>query len=289
MTRIRHCSVETISLMKKVLVYLIKDAFLSRFNHVARIRDLCLLPRLLGVRVNWQDVRLSELALALGVNFNDLDLVLMRPQLLHRDNVPHPPGKKLLDFRLHHQGSLPTRLKVLFSWNLNSWLTTSPMDYKIRRCRRLLRSGPICLQETKWQGHETEALYQSLPGVRIVQSPAIAFNNRIGTGGVAILFPPGWQVLEELELVLGRAIASLVQDRACQLYILSVYLHPDNRKKDAEDLLRAWRFLTKKTDKAFIAGDFNSLDKHFPKIWEKLLLQFEVTDVNLMAGQPTPP
>ena len=39
-------------------------------------------------------------------------------------------------------------------------------------------------------------------------------------------------------------------------------------------------FLTKKTDKAFIAGDFNSLDKHFPKIWEKLLVQFEVTDVN---------
>ena len=117
-------------------------------------------------------------------------------------------------------------------------------------------------------------------GVRIVQSPAVAFNNRIGTGGVAILFPPGWQVLDEIELVRGRAIASLVQDRTCQFYILSVYLHPDNRKKDAEDLLRTWRFLTKKTDKAFIAGDFNSLDKHFPKLWEKLLLQFEVTDVN---------
>ena len=78
-----------------------------------------------------------------------------------------------------------------------------------------------------------------------------------------------------IELVRGRAIASLVQDRTCQFYVLSVYLHPDNRKKDAEDLLRAWRFLT-----TFIAGDFNSLDKHFPKLWENLLLQFEVTDVN---------
>ena len=238
------------------------------------------LPHLLGVHVNWQEVCLSDLAFALGVNLNDLDLFLMQPQLLHRENTPHPLDTKLLEFRLHNHGSLPTRLKVLFSWNLNSWLTTSPLDYKLRRCRRLLRSGPICLQETKWQGHETEALYQCLPGVRIVQSPAVPFNGRMGTGGVAILFPPGWKVLEEIELVRGRAIASLVQDRTCQFYVFSVYLHPDNRKKDAEDLLRAWRFFTKKTDKAFIAGDFNSLDKHCPKLWENLLLQFEVTDVN---------
>ncbi len=118
MTRIRQSCVETISLIKKVLVYLIKDAFLNRFKfccpkHVARVRDLCFLPHLLGVRVNWQDVCLSDLAFALGVNFNDLDLVLMRPQLLHRDNAPHPLRKKLLDFHLHNHGSLPTRLKVI--------------------------------------------------------------------------------------------------------------------------------------------------------------------------------
>ena len=196
MTRIRQCSVETVSSIKKVLVYLIKDAFMGRFKfscpkHVARVRDLCFLPHLLGVHVNWQEVCLSDIAFALGVNLNDLDLVLMQPQLLHREYAPHPLGTKLLEFRLHNHGSLPTRLKVLFPWNLNSWLTTSPLDYKLRRCRRLLRSGPICLQETKWQGHETEALYQCLPGVRIVQSPAVAFNGRIGTGGVAKLFPPG--------------------------------------------------------------------------------------------------
>ena len=155
----------------------------------------------------------------------------------------------------------------------------SSSDYKLRRCRRLLKSGPICLQETKWKGHEPEALYQSIPGVKIVQTPATSFNERASTGSVAILFPPGWCVLEEIELVKGRAVASLVQDRTCLFYVVSVYVHPDNRSSDTEALLRAWRFVEKKAAHAFVAGDFNGLDKHLPHLWEKLLLQFSCSDV----------
>ena len=156
-------------------------------------------------------------------------------------------------------------MKSFHSWNLSSWVSTATQDYRLRRCKRLLRSGPICIQETKWKGPETEALYQSLPGVQIVHTSAVAFNERTCTGGVAILFPPGWQVLEEVILVKGRCVAALVQDRTCKFYVISVYIHPDNRNGDMEALLRAWRFLEKKSEYTFLAGDFNGIDKHNPR------------------------
>ena len=122
--------------------------------------------------------------------------------------------------------------------------------------------------------------WPSWAGARIVHSPAIAFNGRACTGGVAILFPPGWLVIEEVELAKGRGVASLVQDRTCKFYVVSGYIHPDNRNGDTEALLRAWRFMDKKTDYAFVAGDFNGLDKHLPQLWEKFLLQFQCSDVH---------
>ena len=170
-------------------------------------------------------------------------------------------------------------MKSFYSWNLSSWTSTSAQDYRLRRCKRLLKQGPVCLQETKWKGSEPEALYQGLPGVKIAHTPAVAFNERVSTGGVAILFPPGWQMLEEVVLVKGRCIAALVQDRTCKFYVISVYIHPNNRSGDMEALLRAWRFLEKKSDYAFVAGDFNGIDKHHPQLWEKFLLQFQCSDV----------
>ena len=86
-------------------------------------------------------------------------------------------------------------------------------------------------------------------------------------------------MLEEVVLVKGRCVAALVQDRTCKFYVISVYIHPDNRSGDMEALLRAWRFLEKKSDYAFVAGDFNGIDKHHPQLWEKFLLQFQCSDV----------
>ena len=260
MTRIKHCSVETISSIKKMFSFLIKDAFWYQFEfhcpkHLLRVRDLCFLPHLLDVRTSWQEITLQQLSDALEVSPNDLEIALMQPTWLRPEEGTHPIGTKLLKHRLGSNGAVPTRMKMFYSWNLSSWTSTSPTDYRLRRCRRLLKHGPVCLQETKWKGHEPEALYQSIPGVKIAHSPAIAFNGRTSTGGVAILFPPGWSVLEEIELVQGRGVASLVQDRTCKFYIVSVYIHPDNRNGDMEALLRAWRFLEKKTEYAFVAGE----------------------------------
>ena len=128
-------------------------------------------------------------------------------------------------------------------------------------------------------------MYQGLPGVKIAYTPAIAFNERLCTGGVAVLFPPGWHVLEEIELVKGRSVAALVQDRTCRFYVISVYIHPDNRSGDMEALLRAWRFLEKKSDYAFVAGDFNGIDKHHPQLWERFPLQFQCSVARCCLGQ----
>ena len=181
--------------------------------------------------------------------------------------MEHSIGSSIIDFRENNNGSLPTRMRSLFSWNINSWRTFDSNEYKLRRCKRLLRKGPVCLQETKWTGAEIEHLYQQIPGIRICHSAAVRCGERARTGGVAVLLPPGWEILEELELVPGRAVAVEVQDRTCQFLLISVYIHPERRKQDAEALLRAWRRLDRTNQFVFLTGDFNGIDTHLPDIW----------------------
>ena len=136
------------------------------------------------------------------------------------------------------------------------------MNLSCADAKRLLRKGPLCLQETKWSGAEIEHLYQQIPGVRVCHSAAVRCGERARTGGVAVLLPPGWEILEELELVPGRAVAVKIQDRTCQFLLISVYIHPERRKQDAEALLRAWRRLDRTNQFVFLIGDFNGIDTH---------------------------
>ena len=94
-----------------------------------------------------------------------------------------------------------------------------------------------------------------------------------------MLLRPGWEILEELELVPGRAVAVKVKDRTCQFFLISIYLHPERRKQDAA-LLRPWRRLDRTNQFVFLIGDFNGIDTHHSDIWQQILLQFECTDVN---------
>ena len=154
--------------------------------------------------------------------------------------MEHSVGSAILDFRIHNNGcTLSTRMHSLFSWNVNSWRTFDSNEYKLRRCKRLLRKGSICLQETKWTGSEIEHLYQQIPGIRASHSAAVCCSERTRTDGVTVILPPGWEILEELELAPGRAIAVKVKDRTCQFFLISTYLHSERRKQDAEVLLRA--------------------------------------------------
>ncbi len=71
MTRIKQFSVETISSIKKMFSFLIKDVFWYRFKfscpkHLLRVRDLCFLPHLLDVRTSWHDITLQKIIQCIG-------------------------------------------------------------------------------------------------------------------------------------------------------------------------------------------------------------------------------
>ena len=104
------------------------------------------------------DLRFSEVASLFEKEVNDFEVCLYQPCLINKWNGPdrmeHPIGSSIIDFRINNNGSLPTRMRSLFSWNVNSWRTFNSNEYKLRRCKRLLRKGPVCLQETKWTGAE---------------------------------------------------------------------------------------------------------------------------------------
>lgn len=185
------------------------------------------------------------------------------PSLIFRNPTPTAFGNSFLNYRLRHEGHVPTRLRYLYSWNLNSWQHITSPDYKLRKVKRLLRTGPVCLQETKWNGTQQEAVYQNIPGVRVNSSEATVDTNGELTGGVAILFPAGWVVQKEIELVKGRAIATLVKDRSISFYILSIYIRPSERKQNLEQILQAWRNVEKQSSHVFIAGDFSNVGAGF--------------------------
>ena len=78
-------------------------------------------------------------------------------------------GNALLNYRLSIQQTVATRMKILYSWNLNNWHASKQpkRDVRMRKYKRL---GPICLQETKSSASEKEVLLQHIPGLQIAES-----------------------------------------------------------------------------------------------------------------------
>ena len=128
---------------------------------------------------------------------------MSNPQLIRHE---YPEGSKagqaLLGYRLTVQQDLPTRLKHLYSWNLNSWsIPEHPLrDPKTRRCRRRLRTGPLCLQDTKWDQGLPEKLAGFLPGTKIFSTPAIPLDSGKRSGGCQSSFRLGGKLRRFMSL-----------------------------------------------------------------------------------------
>ena len=134
------------------------------------MRDLTFLPKLIGTRCLWRELQVSSVAELLSVTLTRFYALINNPQLLQAEQQEcYAAGQKLVEYRLSAQQDLPTRLKHVYSWNLNSWKTPDPPndDPKTRRCRRLLRTGPVCLQETKRDEGVPEKLAGYLPGTKV--------------------------------------------------------------------------------------------------------------------------
>ena len=179
-------------------------------------------------------------------------------------------GTALLKYRVRMSQSIPTRLEAVYSWNMNSWShpKSSRQDPKMRRIKKLLKSGPVLLQETKRVDNQEEALLQRISGLQVVSTSAIPTSCDHSSGGAAILLPAGWVITQRVVLLKGRAVATLVSDRSAPFYLLSVYLHPDHVKKEIQDILNAWHNVEKKSDRVVIAGGFNHADVKCPVVWK---------------------
>ena len=175
MVSLGQCSACTTYSLKKTFSLLIKASFYHQYQypcpvHLHKIKDLSFVPKLLNCGMQWKEVDIRSLMVLLRLDEDQLDQVIKNPQVICE---VHPGGCEashaLLDYRLTIQQDLPTRLKHLYSWNLNSWRAPEQpvRDPKTRRSKRFLRTGPVCLQETKWDNSVPERLAAFSPGVTI--------------------------------------------------------------------------------------------------------------------------
>ena len=200
-------------------------------RHTLLFRDLAFLPHVLQTDLPWRRIRLEHVRSFLDIDSRRWGHCLSAPHSLDRSSARLVDiGNTLLNYRISIQQTVPTRMKVLYSWNLDNWHAPKQpkRDVRMRKCKKLLAKGPICLQETKWSASEKEVLMQHIPGLQIAESLATPTPGGHWSGGVAVLVPPGYLLKDSHNLVQGRAVAALIADRTSQYYIVSVYLHPDS-------------------------------------------------------------
>ena len=137
----------------------------------------------------------------------------------------------------------------------------------MRRIKKLLKSGPVLLQETKWHRNQEEILLQHISGLQLATTNAIRTGCDAASGGAAVLLPAGWVISQQIVLLEGRAIAVLVSDRSAPFYLISVYLHPEHVQSELEQIVSAWRCVEKKSDQVVLGGDFNQADVKCPDAW----------------------
>ena len=185
--------------------------------------------------------------------------------------------RQILEFRLQRPTNLPISIRCLYSWNLNSWYPESVNNaHKTWVIRSLLKTAPVLLQETKWTQVQLQHLAHTWPDIRI--AAALAKQDPNPQAGVAILVPPGWDICSQRILVEHYAVAACVSFQACQIWLVSVYLPPNSQQAFVNRVFQAISGLDEHP--VFIGGDFNRCDQHHPQIWDELLSQVGLMDVD---------
>ena len=143
MSTLRHCSDATINLYKKLFAYTIKDSFYRKFSfkcppHLSRVRNLTFLPHLLRQNKHWKDITIDCIAQKFPNQINDFAVLVQNPSLLFRNIAASTFGDSFLDYRLAHNLNVPSRLRQLYSWNLNSWKVITQPEYKLRKVKNFL-------------------------------------------------------------------------------------------------------------------------------------------------------
>ena len=120
-------------------------------------------------------------------------------------------------------------------------------------------------------------MYHNIPGLQVAHTAGLPTERGGVSGGAAVLIPPGWRVDRIEEIIPGRAVLAVIQDRYSVLGLISVYLHPHSKGNELCELV-TWTKHNKLDHPLYISGDFNQADIAFPDLWSDLLIYAKVTD-----------
>ena len=162
----------------------------------------------------------------------------------------------VLRYRLEKKQDCCIALRQINTWNVSGWRTLQWTNPKAKAVLRYARKGIVCLQETRWTASTATNFLQTYPGFTVAHSPANETDRRGLSGGVAIIIPCTFRLLQEKEILPGKAIAAQVQTRTDQFWILAIYCHPQTARADCKancplaarqlyewwSLLSPWRF-----------------------------------------------
>ena len=155
-------------------------------------------------------------------------------------------------------------VRKLSSYNLSGWTHAgSQRDAKSRWLHGALQQGPVLLQETRWTDCQPRDLMQSIPGVHVIASSA-------QISARAVVLPSGWRVLNKHVVLEGRIVAAHLSLRGGEVWLISVYLHPDELAPGCRAL---HRFLSTLDGGShfLIGGDFNRAWDAAATAWEDLV------------------
>lgn len=129
----------------------------------------------------------------------------------------------------------------------------------MRLVKRLIRTGPILLQETRWHAETHQVLHHNIPGLQVAHTQGLVTERGGVSGGSAILIPPGWKLDRTETIIPGRVVLAVLQDRYSTIGLLSVYLHPVTKIAELKDLI-TWAKNNKLAFPLYLGGDFNQVD-----------------------------
>ena len=142
-------------------------------------------------------------------------------------------AEHLYNFRTGNQKTQPTFLKYINTWNVGGGRCLEPVEMrKTKQCVLAYARDQYNVARdplAHWTSEQPTQLLSQLTGIQIASSAA-TIKNTHPSGGVAILLPIGYQLLQQEEVLPGRILAATVQLRKTNFRLITVYLHPEKNQ-----------------------------------------------------------
>ena len=249
-------------------------------------RDLCFLPHLLKVKTSWKDISVQDFSVAFNIDgsllMNDDQKILCLPDIqnpLFLSSRFWERCAQLIDHRLSIRQNLFVGIKQVSTWNVGGAAIHRLNMNKLRAFRRLGSQGILCLQETRWSQSGDTSMQQRLNKMQVAHTPAVVTDAGGRSGGVAILFPLGFSMLQHVVILESRIHAVLLQSRTVTFWIVNCYLHP-LEKGDSLRALQSWIGSDSCSKYQIImCGDFNQADVTHKDQWDRIIQSADLHDL----------